>query len=67
MIRRKRMWSERDPRGVKWSLIAAAFALSVGAYADHVVSAQTEAQAEREAANLLGEVPAVEPVATIAG
>lgn len=40
MIRRDVL--KRDNRPVKWSLIAAAFALSLGLYAEHVLTAELE-------------------------
>ncbi|HEX2166710.1 MAG TPA: hypothetical protein VHG09_05670 [Longimicrobiales bacterium] len=40
MIRRDVL--KRDNRPVKWSLIAAAFALSLGLYAEHVLTAEVE-------------------------
>lgn len=38
MIRRDVL--KRDNRPVKWSLLAAAFALSLGLYAEHVLTVQ---------------------------
>lgn len=40
MIRRNVL--KRDNRPVKWSLVAAAFALSLGFYAEHVLTAEVE-------------------------
>lgn len=40
MIRRDVL--KRDNRPVKWSLVAAAFALSLGLYAEHVLTAEVE-------------------------
>lgn len=40
MIRRNVL--KRDNRPVKWSLVAAAFALSIGFYAEHVLTAEIE-------------------------
>ncbi|MGH7446065.1 MAG: hypothetical protein ACRELT_00800 [Longimicrobiales bacterium] len=42
MIRRDVL--RRDDRTVKWSLIAAAFALSLGLYAEHALTAQIETE-----------------------
>jgi hypothetical protein len=39
MIRRNIRHVERDPRAVKWSLVAAALALAIGGYAEMVMSA----------------------------
>lgn len=44
MIRRNVFQSERDPRVVKWSLLAAALALSLGGYAEMVISEHADAQ-----------------------
>lgn len=43
MIRRNVL--RRDNRPVKWSLVAAAFALSLGFYAEHVLTAEIETEA----------------------
>jgi hypothetical protein len=40
MIRRDVL--KRDNRPVKWSLVAAGFALSLGLYAEHVLTAEVE-------------------------
>lgn len=40
MIRRDVL--KRDNRPVKWSLVAAAFALSLGFYAEHVLTVEVE-------------------------
>lgn len=42
MIRRNVL--KRDDRPVKWSLVAAAFALSLGFYAEHVLTAEVETE-----------------------
>ena len=42
MIRRNVL--RRDNRPVKWSLVAAAFALSLGFYAEHVLTAEIETE-----------------------
>jgi hypothetical protein len=42
MIRRDVL--RRDNRPVKWSLVAAAFALSLGLYADHVLTAEVDSE-----------------------
>ena len=40
MIRRD-VLRQRDNRTVKWSLVAAGFALSLGLYAEHALTAET--------------------------
>lgn len=35
---------KRDNRPVKWSLVAAAFALSIGFYAEHALTAEVETE-----------------------
>lgn len=42
MIRRDVL--RRDNRPVKWFLVAAAFALSLGLYAEHALTTETDAQ-----------------------
>ncbi|CAN5773595.1 hypothetical protein BH23GEM10_BH23GEM10_06950 [soil metagenome] len=65
MIRRN-LSIERDPRILTWSLVAAVFALSVGCYADMVLSVD---DADRAAATttVVGESVSVEPPVTVAG
>lgn len=65
MIRRD-IRIERDPRMVKWSLIAAAFALSVGCYADMVISAEADL-AQKATSTMVGEAPVADvPPVTVA-
>lgn len=42
MIRRNVLQGERDSRVVKWSLIAAVFALSIGCYAELVLASHED-------------------------
>ena len=42
MVRRNVL--KRDNRPVKWSLVAAAFALSLGFYAEHMLTAELETE-----------------------
>ncbi|HEX6132784.1 MAG TPA: hypothetical protein VFZ24_02300 [Longimicrobiales bacterium] len=62
MIRRE-VLTQRDNRSVKWSLMAAAFALSLGFYAEHVLSVQVE----EETATVAEEAAPVPAPAVIAG
>lgn len=43
MVIRRDVW-KRDNRPVKWSLVAAALALSLGLYAEHVLTAEVETE-----------------------
>ncbi|HEX6309440.1 MAG TPA: hypothetical protein VFZ69_14685 [Longimicrobiales bacterium] len=64
MIRRD-VLRQRDNRSVKWSLLAAAFALSLGLYAEHGLRADVE---EETTATVAEEaVPAAPAPAVIAG
>jgi hypothetical protein len=52
IIRKDVLKTDRDPKAVKWSLIAAAFALSLGCYAELVMTADAQ---ETEASVMVGE------------
>jgi hypothetical protein len=45
MIRRTVWYGARDQRVVKWALVAAAFALSMGYFAEHRLAARNSAEA----------------------
>lgn len=62
MIRRD-VLAQRDNRTVKWALVAAMFALSLGAYAEHTL----EAHGAESAATATVQQPAPVPPTAIAG
>jgi hypothetical protein len=47
----------RDNRPVKWSLVAAAVALSLGLYAEHVLTAEVETEATTAVVQKAAPVP----------
>jgi hypothetical protein len=65
MIRRD-VLRQRDNRTVKWSLVAAGFALSLGLYAEHALTAET-IETEPTTAVVQKAAPAAPAPAVIAG
>lgn len=62
MIRRD-VLTQRDNRTVKWSLMAAAFALSLGLYAEHALSVEVEEETTTSVVQEAAPAPATTRIA----